>query len=84
MLTNSLFILCISYIWYNNELQYTEKAFAKKRSRRINVIWFKPAWADEGSTNAAKKSLAMIDRHFLKGSNTFKERFSGLLHKLAH
>ena len=53
---------------YNNELQYTEKTVAKKRSRRRNVIWFNPPWNDEVSTNVAKKFLSMIDRHFPKGS----------------
>jgi len=53
---------------YNNELQYTEKTVAKKRSRRRNVIWFNPPWNDEVSTNVAKKFLSMIDRHFPKDS----------------
>jgi hypothetical protein len=52
----------------NNELQYTEKTVAKKRSRKRNVIWFNPPWNDEVNTNVAKKFLSMIDRHFPKGS----------------
>ena len=53
---------------YNNELHYTEKTIAKKRSRRRNVIWFNLPWNDEVSTNVAKKFLNMIDRHFPQGS----------------
>ena len=53
---------------YNNELQYTEKTVAKKRSRRKNVIWFNPPSNDKVSTNVSKNCLSIIDRHSSQGS----------------
>ena len=63
---------------YNNELQYTGKTVAKKRSRRMNVIWFNLPWNDEVSTNVAKKCLAMIDTPSLFNRSTVKVSYSSM------
>ena len=71
---------------YDHQLQYTEKPVTKKRTRKRKVIWFNPPWNDEVSTNIAKKFLAMLDRHFPKGSelhryfnrNTIKVSYSSM------
>ena len=71
---------------YNHQLQYIEKPTTKKRVRKRNVTWFNPPWNDEVSTNIAKKFLAMLDRHFPKGSelhryfnrNTVKVSYSSM------
>ena len=71
---------------YNDELLYTEKVNSKKKTRKRTVIWFNPPWNDEVSTNVARKFLAMIDRHFPKGSvlgkhfnkNTVKISYSSM------
>ena len=71
---------------YNSNLQYTKKPTIRKRTRKKNVVWFNPPWNDEVSTNIAKRFLAMVDRHFPKGStlgkhinrNTVKVSYSSM------
>ena len=54
---------------YKQKLTYHPKEAPKKqRTRQRNILWFNPPWNDEVRTNVGKKFLALLDKHFPKGS----------------
>ena len=56
---------------YREEVKFEENATKRteQRRRRRRVIWFNPPWSQSVETNVAKKFLALVDKHFPKGSD---------------
>ena len=58
---------------YKHTLKYSPPAQAKnKNNRKRNVIWFNPPYSKTVETNIGKKFLALVTKHFPRGSKFYK------------
>ena len=55
---------------YNEQIQYIPPSDENRnrRKRKRDVIYFCPPWNDSLKTNLGKKFLALIDKHFRRGT----------------
>ena len=53
---------------YSHKLEYQEEVPRTKRKRNRKIIWFNPPYSMNLKTNIGKKFLALLDKHFPRGS----------------
>ena len=53
---------------YQHKLVFEEVQVNQKRKRHKKIIWFNPPYSKNLKTNVGKKFLALLDKHFPRGS----------------
>ena len=57
---------------YKHVLKYNPPTTAPRNQRKRNIIWFNPPYSKTVETNIGKKFLALLDKHFPRGSKFHK------------
>ena len=57
---------------YSHKLTYKPKKAKKEKRRQRKILWWNPPYNASVSTNVGQMFLAMLDKHFPKGSELHK------------